>query len=329
MEKSVKEMREEMVSRLVSIIESRPLEWEAGWSNAGDTPHNAITQKNYNGFNFFFLLALQMEQGYADGRWLTFKQVQDLGGSVTKGQKSAQIFYYREYDKNTKKDFDQKSIEKLTQEEQLIYKKENVVPVLRCSNVFNAKQCENLPKAEKRVLTEQEIETQRVAVMETVLENNSVPIIHDGGSRAYYSWKEDAIHLPEKAAFKSMQDYYATVLHEIAHSTGHKSRLDRNLQTAKTAYAIEELRAELGSVFMQNELGIKIEGRHFENHGAYLQSWLSEVKKDPGVFLEAVSAAGKIADYITVNYAQKNIKSEQLVIKPKELPRQQVVGRAR
>lgn len=329
MEKSVKEMREEMVNRLVSYIEANPLEWEKGWT-VSENPHNAVSNKTYNGFNFLYLYFLQLEKGYTDGRWLTFKQAQDLGGGVKKGEKSAQIFYYREYDKNTKKDFNRKKIEELPKDEQLLYIKENVVPVLRYSNVFNAKQCENLPKVEKIAMTAQEMEVQRQAAMETVLKNNPVPITHDGGSSAYYSPREDAIHLPEMAVFKDMQNYYATALHEIAHSTGHKSRLNRNLQMAdKAAYAVEELRAELGSVFVQNELGIKIEGRHFENHGAYLQSWLSEVKKDPGVFLEAVSAAGKIADYITVNYAQKNIKSEQLVIKPKELPRQQVVGRAR
>ena len=125
----------------------------------------------------------------------------------------------------------------------------------------------------------------------------------------------DSIHLPAVERFKSMQDFYATALHEIAHSTGHKDRLNREMSNGfgSPNYAREELRAELASVFMQVELGISLEGRHFENHAAYLASWLKAVKNNNKEFFSAATDAEKIADYVSEHYAQEKKVEEEIV----------------
>ena len=100
-----------------------------------------------------------------------------------------------------------------------------------------------------------------------------------------------------------MQDYYATALHEIAHSTGHESRLNRDLAGSfgSESYAKEELRAELACVFMQMEQGIQLNGKHITNHAAYLNSWLQAAKNDTSVFFKAAADAQRIADYVADN----------------------------
>ena len=149
-----------------------------------------------------------------------------------------------------------------------------------------------MPEYTKKTVTpEMELEerTKQIEIIERVIENSAAPINFDGGNRAYYSPIKDSIHLPEIKQFKSMQDFYATALHEIAHSTGHSSRLNRELSGGfgTPNYAREELRAELASIFMQIELGLSVEGKHFENHGAYLASWLKAVKNNQKEFFTA------------------------------------------
>lgn len=202
----------------------------------------------------------------------------------------------------------------MSEEEKLEYKKENVRPVIKFYQVFNGQQCENIPEYEV-VQTPTMAEEERARqndLIETVIANSEAPIQYNGGNRAYYSPMSDSIHLPEIKDFKTMQDYYATALHEIAHSTGHESRLNRSLKGmfGSPDYAREELRAELASVFMQTELGISVEGKHFENHGAYLASWLKAVKDNPKEFYSAASDAEKIADYVSAHYLKEHVRED-------------------
>lgn len=311
----IEEKRKKVVDTLISFIEQDPTQWEAGWYRAPSvSPMNGKTQKNYKGLNAFYLYVIAAMKGYRDPRWLTFNQVKELGGNVRNGEKSSEVSFWTWYDKKTKKPFEAKTLEGMSEEEKLEYKKKNVRPVIKFYQVFNGQQCENIPEYEV-VQTPTMAEEERARqndLIETVIANSEAPIQYNGGNRAYYSPMSDSIHLPEIKDFKTMQDYYATALHEIAHSTGHESRLNRSLKGmfGSPDYAREELRAELASVFMQTELGISVEGKHFENHGAYLASWLKAVKDNPKEFYSAASDAEKIADYVSAHYLKEHVRED-------------------
>lgn len=313
----VEEKRKELVDTLLKYIETNPERWERGWCSVSNEPaFNPISQKRYKGLNAFYLYALGEMHGYKDPRWLTFKQAKDLGANVKQGEHSANIFYWNLYDKSTKQSFSEETVKDLNEEERNKYFEDNVRPVLKYYQVFNAEQCDNMPEykrtAEQQSMAEEE-RAQQNSVIERVISNSSAPIFY-GGNQAYYNPGTDSIRLPEIENFKSMQDYYATALHEIAHSTGHESRLNRDIKNTfgTEKYAKEELRAELASIFMQIDMGLRIEGKHFENHGAYLASWLRAVKQDVKEFYSASADAEKISEYVAKNYAQEKVVAQEI-----------------
>lgn len=304
---TVEAKRKAMVDQLIAFIESNPTAWEAGWYKVSGAPRNGKTGKAYNGLNALWLYLLAEHKGYTDSRWVTYQQTKDLKASVKAGEKSSNVFYWSWYDKKTKKPFDEETVKDMSKDERQKYLDENVRPVLKYYQVFNASQCNNFPKldAEQQEMPADERARQN-ATIESIIANSAAPVYYDGGNRAYYSPRQDSIHLPEINRFHTMQDYYATALHEIAHSTGHESRLNRKMIGAfgTSEYAKEELRAELASVFMQLDYDISVEGKHFENHAAYLQSWLKSVRDDQKEFFAAVTDAEKISQYVGEHYLQ-------------------------
>ncbi len=315
----VEEKRKKMLDTLLTYIENNPTSWESGWYRMpSESPINGKTQKKYKGMNAFYLSIISAMKGYTDPRWITYNQVQEMGANVKSGEKSSEVFYWSWYDKKTKKPFDESTLDGMTKDEAKQYRDENVRPVLKFYQVFNANQCNNMPEyARENITPEMELEerAKQVEIIERVITNSVAPVHYDGGNRAYYSPMTDSIHLPAVERFKSVQDFYATALHEIAHSTGHKDRLNREMSNGfgSPNYAREELRAELASVFMQVELGISLEGRHFENHAAYLASWLKAVKNNNKEFFSAATDAEKIADYVSEHYAQEKKVEEEIV----------------
>ncbi len=307
----VEEKRQKMIDTLLTYIETNPTSWESGWYRMpSESPINGKTQKKYNGLNAFYLSVIAAIKGYSDPRWITYNQAQEMGANVKSGEKSSEVFYWNWYDKKTKKPFEESTLDGMTKDEAKQYRDENVRPVMKFYQVFNANQCNNMPEYVRDNKTpEMELEerSRQVEIIERVIANSAAPVHYDGENKAYYSPRTDSIHLPEIERFKSMQDFYATALHEIAHSTGHKDRLNREISNGfgSPNYAREELRAELASVFMQVELGISVEGRHFENHGAYLASWLKAVKNNNKEFFAAAADAERIADYVSEHYAQE------------------------
>jgi len=318
----VLKVRDDMVKTLLAHIEKNPTDWQSGWNNiAAGAPYNGKTSTAYRGLNALYLAFLGAERGYKDTRWVTFNQAKELGASVKKGEKSAPVIFFEFYDRKTKKAFDNRTVKDMTEEEKTAYLKENVYAVMKYSSVFNAEQCHNFPERKEIAMSEEEMANQN-AKIETIIANSSAPVRYDGGSRAYYSPGTDSIHLPAIAAFDTMQDYYATALHEIAHSTGHESRLNRDLAGGfgSESYAKEELRAELACVFMQMEQGIQLNGKHITNHAAYLNSWLQAAKSDTSVFFKAAADAQKIADYVADNYLQA---ADSAVIKEENVAQEQ------
>jgi antirestriction protein ArdC len=305
--------RQALADAVLSQIENGNLEWTKGWHCLNENSFNAKTEKEYQGTNLVILYLKSMQRGYQDPRWLTFNQAKDLGAAVKKGEQATTIFHWNEYDKATGKVPNWEEINKMPITERQEYKRKNIRYSIAYHNVFNAAQVDGLASYSVKIMSADE-QAKQNAVIEQVISASQAPVLYDGGSQAFYDLTADKIHLPEITAFKTKNDYYATALHEIGHSTGHESRLFRKMTGQQDkAYAIEELRAEFASLFLQAELGITLDGNHFENHSAYVQSWAEAIKSDKSVLFGAIKDAGDIASWVKENYAEKNKKGEKVM----------------
>ena len=320
--------RQKIADKVLEQIENNNLEWAAGWHKLRNAPFNAKTEKRYNGTNLLILHFEGVKKGYEDPRWLTFNQAKDLGAQVKAGEKATTIFHWNEYDKKTKKAPDWEELNKLPREEYDKYVQDNISYSVSYHSVFNAEQCNGLEKYVVPTLSAEELAKQNEKI-EQVIAASEAPVLYDGENRAFYNHREDKIHLPKIENFKTKNDYYATALHEIAHSTGHESRLNRNLKGGTFGdenYAIEELRAEFASLFMQYELDLNFDAKHFENHSAYIQGWSKAIKEDKNVLFAAIKDAGKIATYVRENYAeQENTKKNEGEVMAKEQTKTETV----
>ena len=175
-------------------------------------------------------------------------------------------------------------------------------------------------------------ENKKNKYMENMLKNSEAKIFFDQSNRNFYSPTTDEIHVLPREKFKTLDGFYATCAHEIAHSTGHSTRMNRDmLNFEKSEYAKEELRAELASTFLQQQYGIKFDEKHYQNHAAYLQSWAKVLKDDPNELYRAASKAQEMADYIEKNMllkgleqakpkAQESAKEAPILMKPVKEP---------
>lgn len=297
----IEKKRQEIANSVIQSFEN-DTKWSKGWYSISSNPHNAKTGNAYNGTNFLILLVQAAQKGYSDSRWLTFNQAQDLNASIKAGEKATSVFHYNEYDTLTKKPPNWSELHKLPADELREYEKENIKYSISYHSVFNAEQTINLPTPVLSTMSADEL-TKQNELIELIITNSNAKFIYGVGG-AFYSPEQDTIRLPQIENFKSKQDYYATALHEIVHSTGHSSRLNRlGNKPTEQDYAIEELRAEFASMFLQSELGINLEGNHFENHTAYIKHWVRAVKDDRNILFKTISEAGDIASYVKDNYA--------------------------
>jgi hypothetical protein len=260
---------EAVYNQLMAQMQNGIIPWRKPWKSA--KPCNAKTGRQYNGINFFLLTSA----GYEDTRWLTYKQLEEFGGKVKKGEKSRQVVFWQILRKE--QDGKQKSI-----------------PLLKCFNVFNVEQTEGVNWPTAAVAPNQTAES----VVELYVNK---PVIKHGGDRACYIPSRDEVCMPSKVSFTQIDNYYATLFHELVHSSGHKDRLNRKgiteaINFGDNTYSEEELIAEFGSAFLCNMSGID---NTLEQSAAYLQSWMQTFKDNPNMIVSAASKAQKAVDYIT------------------------------
>ena len=157
-------------------------------------------------------------------------------------------------------------------------------------------------------------ESKKNACMENLIKNCEAKIYFDEAFRNYYQPSNDEIHMLPREKFKTLDGFYATCVHEIAHSTGHPSRLNRDItnMSNKEEYAKEELRAELTSMFIAQEWGLTFDKTHYQNHTAYLQSWAKVLNDDPNELYRAAAKAQEAVDYIEKNMLLKELAKEEL-----------------
>lgn len=285
----------EVTDKIIQAIEAGTAPWQRPWRDVARTGavRNAISGENYRGVNVLLLNIESHIKGYSDPRWCTYKQAQEKGWQVRKGEKSTPICFYSKIEKQGENIFGE-------QEKESYF-------LLKQFAVFNAAQIDGMPALADKPVVLNEIELDATA--EKILKNSGANIIHSDINRAYYSPSEDHIKLPQVNAFNSTTEYYGTALHELGHWTGHSTRLDRDLTGSFGAesYAKEELRAELASAFLSAELGLP---GSFDNHASYVQSWLKVLKNDKREIFKASADAQKIATYV------KDLAGVELNIQP-------------
>ena len=286
-----KAFHETVAEKLIKQLQEGTAPWQKPWEpgEAGaNMPVNPTTGKRYKGIN-----ALQlMSEGHNDQRWMTYKQAAAVDGQVRKGEKGTPIQYWKFAEEQAKTDATGKPILDARGESV----KESVRlerPRVFFATVFNAEQIDGLPPPAPR----KEQTWRAVERAEQILQASGAVIRNGEHDRAFYRPATDSIHLPDKSRFPSADNYYATALHELGHWTGHASRLERDMvhPFGSEGYAKEELRAEIASMILGNELGI---GHDSKQHAAYVGSWIKALQDDPLEIFRAAADAEKIQDYV-------------------------------
>jgi antirestriction protein ArdC len=267
-----------VTDRIVQAIEETgSLPWIRPWGSVGiGAPRNGESGRKYHGVNAILLAIAGMN--YGSNEWYTFNNAKKLGGSVRKGEKATLVVYWNILERE---DGDTGLVKK--------------IPMLRYFNVFNRAQIDGLPApATVPALTDFERNERAEATI-----NGTGADIRHGGDSAHYSPRLDYICLPERSSFVSESAYYSTAFHELAHWTGHESRINRltNGIFGSPSYAKEELIAELASAFLCAEHSVDGQTQHPQ----YLANWLRALKEDKKYIFQVAGAAQKAADRITQN----------------------------
>lgn len=277
-----KDIQEYVTTLMLNELAKGVVPWRKPWNAAGTVATNLASGKAYRGVNRFILPLIAAGAGYESNYWVTYKQAQERGGQVRKGEKASQVIFWK----------------MLKVKDDAAPKGEKTVPMLRSFAVFNSDQCDGLavPQA-----------TRGDVVVPDAVQNiwdgytNAPSLTHSAQDRAYYSPFADAIMLPPVDTFVSATGYAETLFHEMTHSTGHKTRLGRLKVDALAPfgapdYAKEELVAEMGAAMLAAHAGIELD---IQNNAAYIHGWLKALENDQSLVISAAGQAQKALDLIT------------------------------
>ncbi len=291
-----------VTEKIIKLLERGVIPWQRPWKSI--PPANLISGKPYRGINVILLSCTEFPSPY----WLTFKQATSLGGYVRKGEKSQIVVFWKEIAGESESDRDSTTLQTLQtlNTSRPLHTPDSPKYILRYYNLFNTDQCEGISHKRLSDLTltfTASEERKGLGEAERIASSmiNPPPIIHSG-SKACYIPMQDKIFMPPEPLFLTKEGYYATLFHELIHSTGHESRLARkSLLKAKhfgeEEYSQEELVAEIGAAFLSAQAGIQNE-RLTENSSSYIQSWLNALQGDKKMVVKAASEAQKASDYI-------------------------------
>ena len=266
-----------VTDRIIAQMEQGVIPWSKPWVASGKAISHA-TGKPYSLLNQIFL--------GRPGEYITFKQCAEAGGHVKKGEKSSMVVFWKWIEQEDEETGEVKE-----------------VPYLRYYNVFHIDQCEGVsakhstdtafPDGASTVETAQEI-------IYDYLSREGVKLTHSEGDRAFYRPSTDEIVLPIRKQFVSTAEYYSTVFHELAHSTGHEKRLNRLDKVAafgSDVYSKEELVAEIGAATLVNHCGLE-SVTSLRNNTAYIQTWLGVLRGDKRFIVSATGKAEKAVNLI-------------------------------
>ena len=279
MGKSVYEM---VTERIISQLEQGVIPWEKPWTGVRSGAYNRISKKPYSLLNQMLLKF--------GGEYATFKQWQQLGGHVRKGEKSEIVVFWKI-----------QPIEETKEDGTKITKQ---IPLLRYYNVFHISQVDGVEPLAKDKLHDIEPIEKAENILYNYWTRESITVEHIKGDDAYYSPARDLIRLPLFEQFTGANEYYSTAFHESVHSTMKESRCNRAedrkgklVAFGSDDYSKEELVAEIGSASLMSIAGIET-NKSFRNSSAYIQSWLSVLKNDVKFIVSASSKAEKAVNYI-------------------------------
>jgi antirestriction protein ArdC len=271
-----------VTERIIAKLEAGAIPWKHFASSPLGSPKNLVSTKPYHGINYFLLGSCSK---FSSPYWLSFRQAQELGGHVRKGARSELVVFWKFLEVEDKETGQKKEI-----------------PFLKYSHVFNVEQCDGikLPSAE---LAKPRQSDPILEAEEIIAGMPKAPRIDiDEVPKAYYSPADDRVHMTSRSHCISDESYYDTLFHELTHSTGHKSRLDRMEDDKRWSkfgserYANEELVAEMGAAMLCAHAGIfqQVE----DNTAAYIASWLSKLHNDKTLVVKAAGKAQKSTDWI-------------------------------
>jgi antirestriction protein ArdC len=262
-----------VTNRIIELLEQGTVPWQKPWTEAG-FPRNLITKRQYRGTNLLLLQSL----GYSQNLFLTWEQLKAVGGSVNKGQRAHLVVFWKP----------------------LVRQKTSPEFVLKYYKVFNVAQCRDIPQ----YLFDPPLHTgyDPLVECEHIIEHMpSCPKVVHKKQKAFYNTENDIINMPLKGSFTSIESYYCTLFHELVHSTGHKSRLNRDTMSEMSEfgaelYSEEELIAEFGAMYLCSHG--KILTAEIANSAAYINGWLTKLRGDKQFIVTATVQAQKAVEYI-------------------------------
>lgn len=272
---------------IIKSLEQGARPWLKPWSAPeGDSLAALPCRHNgtpYRGINILLLWGAAFDRGFASPQWMTYKQAQELGGQVRKGETGSLVVYADRYTKTETDDQGQEA--------------EREIAFMKGYTVFNTEQIDGLPAQYQHTPRPALPKVELHQAAEAFFAGTGATVRH-GGARAFYVPSQDFVQMPPPESFRDVESYEATKAHELIHWTGHKSRNAREFgkRFGDQAYAFEELIAELGAAFLCADLGITPEVR--PDHAAYLQSWLKVLKADKRAIFTAATHAQKAADFL-------------------------------
>lgn len=277
----------EITTRIIAELEAGRLPWVQPWGGTGTAslglPRNASSGRAYSGINVLILWGAVFAGGFSGQTWLTYRQAQALGGNVRKGERGTTVVYADRF---------------IPDRERHRAREEGddaqAIPFLKRFTVFNTDQCDGLP--EDIAPVPPPVPEGLILPRAEALIRASGVEVRIGGARAFYHLQHDYVQVPPPQSFFEPVNWHRTALHELGHSTGHPSRLGRDLSGAfgSRKYAVEELVAEIASALLCAALGIVPTVRHAD----YIGAWLDVLRNDDHAIVRAASQASKAADYL-------------------------------
>ncbi len=310
-----KDRRLELADRLIELMEKGEAHWQKPWvAGAVQPPTNAVTGKPYRGVNSEYLFAFSPDP--TDNRWCTYKQAQEQGWQVRKGEHA--LAFIEKYTPYERKPTEEERQNRIAQGGDPDAPVQSVS--IRHYPVFHASQIDGIPPLERG--PQPEMEGKPDPRIEKLAEEMGVQVTR-GGGRAFYRSLTDTVNLPPVESFHTATGHDTTFLHELSHATGHESRLNRELGNpfGSEKYALEELRAEMAAAMTAASLGIGFdpaaqgveEGRETGNTAAYLASWLSALpdKERKQILMQTIKDAQAMSDYLLERTPELQVEQDR------------------
>ena len=288
------DLYQEVTDKIIKKLEEGTAPWRCSWNRYG-MAKNYVSGNTYRGINAFLM---NFFPPHPIPYYLSFKQAKDLGGHVKKGSKAEKVYFFKAY----YKDADGKSISaERAAQLQASGGDYQFIPFLKSYSVFNVADVEGVDFDIPEVQSHDHSTLERCEAMIAAIPNPP-EFVEEDHNGAWYNPRRDKLNMPPLNQFETVEDYYSVKFHELTHSTGHVTRLNREgitgeIKPGSPEYAREELIAEMGASFLCAATGIDV-ASVTDNNAAYIASWLKRLQDDKTLVLKAAAGAQKAADYL-------------------------------